>query len=171
MDVEGGSLASLARVGLGSLRPNPAGWERWGRGHPVFSAGRGLMGPPQGVCRVRPSPWPAAPPWRGGDAELPRAGAGRAPRVLQEGWKGARPGWGSPPALLRSSRSRTGQSVGAGGVSGRARAALCVRARGAPDSRQLRAHSGTRGSCGALLACLSRVSLVNRPDLLPRLNA
>lgn len=83
----GGLFASLASVGLESLRPSPAGWKRWGRGHPAL-AGRGLMGPPQGVCRVRQSRLPAAPPWRGGSAELPRAGAGRAPRVRSEGWRG-----------------------------------------------------------------------------------
>lgn len=33
------------------------------------------------------------------------------------------------------------------------------------------AHSAFRDLCCALLACLSRVSLVNLPDLLPRLNA
>lgn len=47
-------------------------------------------------------------------------------------------GWGCPPAPLRSANSGTGQSVGAGGVSGRASAAVRVRARGAPDSWQLR---------------------------------
>lgn len=103
----GGSFASLASVGLGPLRPIPAGWKTWGRGHPLFPAGRGLMGPPQGVCRVRLSPLPAAPPWRGGGAELPRAGAGRAPRVRGEDRRGVRPGWGCHPALLRSARSGT----------------------------------------------------------------
>lgn len=32
MDLNGDSFASLVSMGLGSLRPSPAGWKRWGRG-------------------------------------------------------------------------------------------------------------------------------------------
>lgn len=85
-----GIAAPLAGAGLRSLRPSPepSPMAAVGEGDPAFSAGRGLMGPSLGVCRVRLSPLPAAPPWRGGGAELPRAGAGRAPRrVRAEGWR------------------------------------------------------------------------------------
>lgn len=138
-----GTLPMAREYGPGISQAEPSRMEEVGEGASSllgFSAGRSLMGPPQGVCRLWLSPLPVAPPWRGGGAELPRAGAGRAPRVRAEGCRGVDLGWGCSPAPLRSARAGTGQSVGAGGVSGRARAALRVRARGAPDSWQLRAR-------------------------------
>lgn len=69
--------------------------------------------------------------------------------------------------ILHLALSLTRQRVGAGGLSGRTRAALDVPVCEALGS----GSSSSKGLCCALLACLSRVSLVNRPDLLPRLNA
>lgn len=128
------------------------------------------MGPPQGVCRLRLSPLPVAPPWRGGGAELPRAGAGRAPRVRAEGWRvwaqaGAAPLHPSaPPARGPAKVWVLAACQGAPGL-------LSAFERVELPTPGSSAHAASRGLCCALLACLSRVSLVNRPDLLPRLNA
>lgn len=112
------------------------------------------MGPSLGVCRVRPSPLPAAPPWRGGGAELPRAGAGRAPRrVRAEGWGAGGEAVRAAAALLHSSappaRGPAGERVPA---AGRAAAAIERVELQTPGSS---AHSAPRG-CAApcSLVCL-----------------
>ena len=73
-----GSFVLLATVGLGSLRPSPAGWKRWGRGHPVSSASR-LNGPTAGCVPVEAVAYASGPSL-----------AGRGCRVAQS--------WGAPGA-------------------------------------------------------------------------
>lgn len=73
-----GSFVLLATVGLGSLRPSPAGWKRWGRGHPVSSASR-LNGPTAGCVPVEAVAYASGPSL-----------AGRGRRVAQN--------WGAPGA-------------------------------------------------------------------------
>lgn len=122
MDVEGNHCFS-GRPGPEIFQAEPSRLAAVGEGDPAFSAGRGLMGPSLGVCRARPS-LPAAPPRRGGGAELPRAGAGRAPRRVRAEGCGGGGGvsWpGCSPAPLRSAGTGTGQREGAGGLSGRPR--------------------------------------------------
>lgn len=144
-----------SQCGPGIFKAKRSQIEEVGEGDPAFLAGRGLMGPPQGVCRVRLSPLPMAPPWRGGGAELPRAGAGRAPRVRVEGWRGCGSWLGllpctPPPRPLRD-KPKCGcwRRV-------RARQGCCPRS-SAWSSRLLAApHTPLPGACAApySLVCL-----------------
>ena len=163
-----GSFVLLATVGLGSLRPSPAGWKRWGRGHPVSSASR-LNGPTAGCVPVEAVAYASGPSL-----------AGRGRRVAQN--------WGAPGAAGSCGRLEgCGLRLGllpctSPPARGPAEVWVLAACQGAPGLLSAfervglptpgsSAHAASRGLCCALLACLSRVNLVNRPDLLPRLNA
>lgn len=157
--------------GPGIFKASPADGRGGGEGHPVSSASRLNEAHRRGVMPVEAVAYASGLPG-GAGRRVAQAGARRAPRVRAEGWREV---WARrlgllPAPLPAPPHSGTSRSVGAGGVSGRARAAFGVRARGAPDSWQLRARR-FRGLCCACLLVLSHVNLVNRPDLLPRLNA
>lgn len=139
----GGSFVLLATAGLGSLRLSPAGWKRWGRGIQLSGllGWERLNGPTAGCVPAEAVAFASGPSLAGRGRRVAQSWGGPGAAGSRGRLEGVGPGWGCSSAPVRSARSGTSQSVGAGGMSGRARAALRVRARGAPDSWQLRARS------------------------------
>lgn len=175
MDVEGDRFFS-GESGPGSFKAEPGGTGEVGEGASSLLGWERLNGPTTGCVRGEAVAFASSPSLAGRGRRVAQGWGGPGAAGSREGWRGARPGWSSPPSAPLPPHSSDPPARGPAGVwvlaaCQGAPGLLGVRARGAPDSWQLRAHSAIRGSCCALLACLSRVSLVNRPDLLPRLNA